>query len=112
MEGKDGTGTILNIVVVCKSGQFPGSFVGKANLIFYRHPFQGTVGIAAGLILHNRDIFTGSILFCFHNTDRDSLNEQRIVHGAGAGRKFPHRYTQPGKQIELLPVLHNPSGLC
>ena len=111
MECKDAPRTIFDIVIIRETGQLTSGFVGKANSIYSLHPLEGTIYIAVGLTFHGSDILTGIVFFGLNDADRGAIYEQRIIYWACASGEFTYCNTQPRKEIELLHVLDNPTGL-
>ena len=111
MEREDCARTVLNIVIVSKTSQFSSSLINKTNLVDTLDPFESTVYIAVRLTFYCGNIFTGIILFGLDNANRSAINKQSIVNRTGAGGEFTHRNAQSRKEIELLHILDDPSGL-
>jgi hypothetical protein len=49
---------------------------------------------------------------CLNNTYRLSIYKQEVVDCAGVGVKFAHSNTRRGGRVEVLPILHQPTGLA
>jgi hypothetical protein len=60
----------------------------------------------------NGDIlpFLGSL--CLYYTYGLSIYKQEVVDCAGVGVKFAHSNTRSGGRVEVLPILHQPTGLA
>ena len=111
MEGKHAPGTVFDISIIRKTGELPGGFIGKANLILGGYVFEGAVGIASGLALDDRDVLAQLVLLRFNHAYGLPINKKSIVNWPGTGGIFPNSNTERSHGIHFFQVLNDPSGL-
>ena len=73
-------------------------------------PLEPGGSVALGLGLGGGQVFAGAVSLGFDHAHRVTGNEQHVIRRPGIGGVLAHRDAQTRRQVELLQILHDPTG--
>ena len=105
------TGAGCGVLIVGEADELSRGFKEKTQGRVVCAPFEVGRGVALGLGFVSRDIFAGAVPLGLDDAHGIAFDEQDVVRRSRVRRILAYGNTDPGSEIELLHILHDPAGL-